>query len=225
MNDIIFAIKLGGENMENEIEFIKQYFYGETKILKFQIYFLQRKKTSYFDNVNCYLTETKQNVNFYVFSGDVTYTNLYPIKANESLDEVYYKHIGVVAELTSKTVSIVDFPNFLNSIIPGHNSVKRRNTFNAIATKGWDYNSELVYKDSITVFDVMTSLNILTLIVSIISNLLTGNNMPFNRIKCPQCGCESYKMKMDENSKKYLHVCDFCGKIYGVKLIDIVKTI
>jgi len=282
--------------MEKEIEFIKQYFYGETKDFEISNIFFVEQKTSYFDNVNCYLIETKQNVNFYVFTGDVTYTNLYPIKANESLDEVYYKHIGFVAELTSKTVSknfildfskdfcvfpIIDrkmnkiceqitldkdsmqlkgianqlrdcyldltsylinknktknpdfkqdnfkdnFSEFLNLIIPGHNSVKRRNTFNAIATKGWDYNSELVHKDSITVFDVMTSLNILTLIVSITSNLLTGNNMPFNRIKCPQCGCESYKMKMDENSNKYLHVCDFCGEIYEVRLIDIVKTI
>lgn len=29
-----------------------------------------------------------------------------------------------------------NFSEFLNLIIPGHNSVKRRNTFNAIATKG-----------------------------------------------------------------------------------------
>ena len=46
--------------MENEIEFIKQYFYGETKDFEISNIFFVEKKTSYFDNVNCYLIETKQ---------------------------------------------------------------------------------------------------------------------------------------------------------------------
>ncbi|MBR3834831.1 MAG: hypothetical protein IKJ73_10960 [Lachnospiraceae bacterium] len=90
---------------------------------------------------------------------------------------------------------------FLKLIIPGKQSETRRNTINGIAQKGWKFNSELVHKDSITVFDILISINILRLLVSTVSNLIVGNNMPFNKVKCPHCHSEKYTM--EQNSMFY----------------------
>lgn len=50
---------------------------------------------------------------------------------------------------------------FLRIVLPGSQSETRRNTINGIAQKGWKLNSELIHKDSTTVFDILTSLNVL----------------------------------------------------------------
>lgn len=284
------------ENKNNDKNFIEQYFYNETKGFKIAKLELVDQKASYFDTVDCYLIETTLGYRFYVFKGNITYTNLYPVREGETLEEVYYKHIGFIAEFTSEITSknfILDFSKdfyifpildrklaklyeqitldkdssqlmgianqirdcyldlssylmdknktkntqfkqdnfkdnfceFLNLIIPGKKSETRRNTFNGIAKKGWDYNSELVHKDSITIFDIMTSFNILSLIISITSNLLTGNDMPFNKIKCPKCGGEDHKIQKDENSSNYLYNCEFCGNVFEVDLCEIIKNI
>lgn len=80
-------------------------------------------------------------------------------------------------------------------IMPGKKSETRRNVINGIAPKGWILNSELVHKDSVTLFDICISYNILRLIFSAPSNLLVGDNMPFNKIKCPNCQSEHYSMR------------------------------
>lgn len=69
-------------------------------------------KHSYLWQIKCYLIETKQNIRFYLFDGDTLPVNLYPIRENQSLDECYYLHIGLMTELCSRSVAdnfIVDF--------------------------------------------------------------------------------------------------------------------
>ena len=114
---------------------------------------------------------------------------------------------------------------FLTYILPGKQSETRRNVINTIAQKGWKMNSELVHKDSITVFDIMISFNILQLVISIICNIVVGNNMPFNKIKCPRCKGEQHIMQQDSVSKNYQYVCEDCGYKFEVSLDEIIKDL
>ena len=116
-----------------------------------------------------------------------------------------------------------NYQEFLKRIIPGKESETRRNTINGIADKGWTLVSELVHKDSVTVFDLMVALNTLRLIVSITSNLITGEQMPFNKIKCPNCKSERYTMRINEDKKEYIYVCDECQTRFTKDLEEIVK--
>lgn len=112
---------------------------------------------------------------------------------------------------------------FLLKILPGSSSETRRNTINGIARKGWDLNCSLIHKDSTAFFDVCISLNIFKLLVSIINDVIVGNNMPFNKIKCPNCHSENYTLFFNENSKEYEYVCKDCKTHYSVDINQIVK--
>ena len=114
---------------------------------------------------------------------------------------------------------------FLSLIIPGKESEIRRNTINGIAKKGWQFNSNLIHKDSITLFDVLISFNILQLLVSTISNLMVGNDMPFNKIKCPNCNSEKHTMCKTQKNKSYSYKCKDCGEIFEVNLQELVKKL
>ena len=114
---------------------------------------------------------------------------------------------------------------FLTIILPGNQSETRRNVINSIAQKGWKLNAELVHKDSITVFDVLISFNILQLVVSSISNIIVGNNMPFNKIKCPYCKGENHTLQLNSESQNYQYVCEDCGFVFEVSLDEIIKEI
>lgn len=114
---------------------------------------------------------------------------------------------------------------FLTIILPGSQSETRRNVINGIAKKGWTLNSELIHKDSVTVFDIFISINIFQLVVSTVSNLIVGNNMPFNRIKCPHCNGEEYTMKKIDNEEKYEYVCSYCKTHFKVSIDEIIKDI
>ncbi len=277
-------------------EEVLEYFYCETRGFDVIEIILVETKTSYLWQVQCYLINTNQGVSFYVFAGDSLPVNLYPIREGETLDECYYKHIGFMTELCSKTINnnfilnfiedysifpILDrrineienditldknanqlsgianqirdcylnltdylmnkmrtsnpeFKNdnftsnleeFLKLIIPGKKSETRRNTINGIAQKGWKLNSELVHKDSITVFDVLVSINILRLLVSTVSNLIVGNNMPFNKVKCPHCQSEKHTMEKNAIQKDYEYVCEDCGTKFNVSLEEIIKKL
>lgn len=275
-------------------EEILEYFYCETDGFVATEAVLVETKASYLWQMDCYMINTEQGVSFYVFDGDMLPVNLYPVKEGETLDECYYKHIGFVTELCSKTINnnfilnfiedysmfpILDrrineienditldknanqlsgianqirdcylnltdylmnkmrtsnseFKNdnftsnleeFLKFIIPGKQSETRRNTINGIAQKGWKLNSELVHKDSITVFDILISINILRLLVSTVSNLIVGNNMPFNKVKCPHCQSEKHTMEKNAMQKDYEYVCEDCGTKFNVSLEEIIK--
>lgn len=114
---------------------------------------------------------------------------------------------------------------FLTMVLPGAQSETRRNVINTIAQKGWKMNSELVHKDSITIFDVLVSFNILQLLVSTLSNIIVGNNMPFNKIKCPRCKGEKHILQQTDDKADYLYVCKDCGCTFDVSLNDIIKKI
>lgn len=114
---------------------------------------------------------------------------------------------------------------FLSYILPSKQSETRRNVINTIAQKGWKMNSELVHKDSVTVFDILISFNILQLVVSSVSNIIVGNNMPFNKIKCPRCKGENHIMQQDSESQGYKYVCESCGHVFDVSLDSIIKQI
>lgn len=112
--------------------------------------------------------------------------NIYPIREGESFVECYYKHIGFIAEYSSQVIRDcylnltyylmnkirTQNPNFKNDnftdnleeflriLLPEKQSETRRNVINSIAQKGWKLNSELIHKDSTTVFDVLISFNI-----------------------------------------------------------------
>lgn len=277
-----------------EIELVKEYFLGETKDFIINDIKLETTKASYVFNTNCYRITTDKGIQFYVFCSDELPWNLYPILNDESLDEYYYKHIGLMIEKFSSAVANnflleyiynnkifpiierkilqiekeidlskeayqlkglanqirdcyvdlssylmnrkrtenVDFKQdnfkgnyqeFLKRIIPGKESETRRNTINSIADKGWTLISELVHKDSVTVFDLMLALNTFKLVVSITSNLITGEQMPFNKIKCPNCKSEKYTMRTDEDRKEYVYVCTDCNTRYTMNLEEIVK--
>lgn len=277
-----------------EIELVKEYFLGETKDFIINDIKLETTKASYVFNTNCYRITTDKGIQFYVFCSDELPWNLYPILNDESLDEYYYKHIGLMIEKFSSAVAnnfllefiynnkifpiierkilqiekeidlskeayqlkglanqirdcYVDlssylmnrkrtenvefkqdnfkgnYQEFLKRIIPGKESETRRNTINGIADKGWTLISELVHKDSVTVFDLMVALNTFKLVVSITSILITGEQMPFNKIKCPNCKSEKYTMRTDEDRKEYVYVCTDCNTRYTMNLEEIVK--
>lgn len=275
-------------------EEVLEYFYCETDGFVATEVVLVETKASYLWQMDCYMINTEQGVNFYVFDGDMLPVNLYPVKEGETLDECYYKHIGFMTELCSKTInnnfvlnfiedysmfpildrrineienditldknanqlsgianqirdcylnltdylmnkirtSNTEFKNdnftsnleeFLKLIIPGKQSETRRNVINGIAQKGWKLNSELVHKDSITVFDILISINILRLLVSTVSNLIVGNNMPFNKVKCPHCHSEKHTMEKNATQRDYEYVCEDCGTKFNVSLEEIIK--
>ena len=114
---------------------------------------------------------------------------------------------------------------FLTIVLPGKQSETRRNVLNSIAQKGWKMNSELVHKDSVTVFDIMISFNILQLVVSSLSNVIVGNNMPFNKIKCPRCKGENHSLQQSSEIRDYKYICDSCGFVFDVSLDSIIKKI
>ncbi len=277
-----------------DIEEAKRYFYAETASREISKIELVETKASYFDTINCFRVDTKQNVVFYIFSGDTTLTNIYPAHPNETLNECYYKHVGFMAEYASKSVSnnfLLDFLNdfsifpilhrrmqeigsditlelnsnqlsglanqirscyitltdylmnklrtknpdfkndnfkdnlseFLALVLPGHESEGRRNVINTIAQKGWKLNAELVHKDTVTVFDVMISFNILQLVVSMLSNVIVGNNMPFNKVKCPRCNGENHMMQQDSATERFKYICEDCGCEFEVSMDEIIK--
>lgn len=111
---------------------------------------------------------------------------------------------------------------FLKIIIPGDKSKMRRAMLNSIAQKGWDFNCELVHKESVTVFDIMMSFNVLKLIISSVSNIVVGNDMPFNKIKCPKCLGEKHTMRRNSDSSDYRYECEDCGYVFSVP-IDVIK--
>ena len=114
---------------------------------------------------------------------------------------------------------------FLMIVLPGKQSETRRNVINSIAQKGWKMNSELVHKDSVTVFDIMISFNILQLVVSSLSNIIVGNNMPLNKIKCPRCKGENYSLQQNSEIRDYKYLCDSCGFVFDVSFDAIIKKI
>lgn len=114
---------------------------------------------------------------------------------------------------------------FLAYILPGKESETRRNVLNTIAQKGWKLNSELVHKDSLTVFDILISFNILQLVVSTVSNIIVGNNMPFNKIKCPVCKSENVVLQQNSESLDYKYICKVCGHVFDVSLNQMIKKI
>lgn len=276
-------------------KFVEEYFYNETTGLEIDELEYRETRTSYFDSIDCFFITTKQEIDFYVFVGNDTLTNLYPVIKGELLEDCYYKHVGYIAEISSDVVGsnfIAEFiksstifpvlnrtmkqiegeialdknssqlsgianqirncyitlgrflltkarsnnPNykkddfksnleeFLVMVLPGEVSKTRRNTINSIAQKGWTFNSELVHKDSITVFDIMISYNIMQLVVSTISNVIVGNNMPFNKIKCPKCLGENHSMVLDED-KNYSYICEDCGYKFYVSIDQLIKKL
>lgn len=114
---------------------------------------------------------------------------------------------------------------FLRILLPGKQSETRRNVINSIAQKGWKLNSELIHKDSTTVFDVLISFNICQLTISTISNLIVGNKMPFNKIKCPICKSEETIMQKVDDQKEYRYICQYCQNSFNVSLNEIIKEI
>lgn len=280
----------------NEQKMVEAYFYDETKDFVIKELRLEETKYSYFDTIRCYYILTNEKIEFYIFVGDTTPMNIYPIREGELLDECYYKHVGFIAEYSSQVISrnfILDFikdfsifpildrrlseiekeisldknanqlcgianqirdcylnltdylmnklrtqnPNFKNDnftdnleeflrmLLPGKQSETRRNVINSIAQKGWKLNSELIHKDSVTVFDVLISFNICQLTISTISNLIVGNNMPFNKIKCPVCKSEEIIMQKVEGQKEYRYICRYCQNSFNVLLNEIIKKI
>lgn len=280
----------------NEQKMVEAYFYDETKDFVIKELRLEETKYSYFDTIRCYYILTNEKKGFYIFVGDTTPMNIYPIREGEALDECYYKHVGFMAEYSSQVISrnfilnfIKDFsifpildrrlgeiereitldknanqlcgianqirdcylnltdylmnklrtqnPNFKNDnftdnleeflriLLPGKQSETRRNVINSIAQKGWKLNSELIHKDSTTVFDVLISFNICQLTISTISNLIVGNNMPFNKIKCPICKSEETIMKKVDDQKEYRYICQYCQNSFNVSLNEIIKEI
>lgn len=278
------------------IDDAKRYFYTETSGFEVLNIVLEGTKCSYFDTINCFKISTVQGVDFYVFNGAATLSNIYPVRDNETLDECYYKHVGFMAEYASGVINqnfILDFikdtsvfpilhrrmreifeditleknanqlnglanqirdcyltltdylmnkvrtknpdfkndnfkdnlSEFINILLPGRQSETRRNTINTIAQKGWKLNSELVHKGSITVFDILISFNILQLVVSSISNIIVGNNMPFNKIKCPRCKGEHHVLHQNSDQKDYSYECEDCGCVFSVSLDQLIKSI
>lgn len=273
---------------------VKEYFYAETKDIEINTIELVETKYSYFDTIDCYHVSTHQGINFFIFTGDTTLTNLYPVRTGQTLNEYYYMHVGFIAEYSSTAINrnfILDFikdttvfpildrrmqeiadelapgrnasqlsglanqirecyivltdylmnklrtrnsdfkndnfkdnlEEFLKIVLPGKQSETRRNTINTIAQKGWKFNSELVHKDSITVFDLLTSFNILQLVVSSLSNIITGNNMPLNKIKCPRCKGEHHILQQNSDNSNFEYVCESCGCTFEVSFDELIK--
>ena len=64
---------------------------------------------------------------------------------------------------------------------------------------------------------------ILQLIVSTTSNLMVGDNMPFNKIKCPNCQSENFSMRQDSTRKEYVYVCKDCKTMYSLEMKEILR--
>ena len=277
-----------------DVSEVEKYFYDETVGMKIAQIDLVDTRSTYFDTIECFRVITDSNYTLYIFSGETTLTNIYPVHPGESMDECYYKHVGFIAEYASEVLNrnfIVNFikdttvfpildrrigeikseieleknaselsglanqirecyliltdylmnkirsqniefkndnfkdnlSEFLAYVLPGKQSETRRNVISTIAQKGWKMNAELVHKDSVTIFDIMISFNILQLVVSIISNIIVGNNMPFNKIKCPYCKGENHSMLQDSESKDYYYICDDCKRKFKVSLDEMIK--
>lgn len=273
---------------------VREYFYNETEDFEISSMELVETKHSYFDTIDCYHISTVQGFDFYVFTGETTLTNIYPVRNEQTLLELYYLHVGFIAEYSSIAISrnfILDFikdtsvfpildrrmheisqeltpgknasqlsglanqirdcyltltdylmnklrtsnpefkndnfkdnlEEFLKIVLPGKQSEVRRNTINIIAQKGWKLNSELVHKDSITVFDLLISFNILQLVVSSVSNVIVGNNMPLNKIKCPRCKGESHILQQNSKNSQFEFICEACNCTFEVSLSEIIK--
>lgn len=275
---------------------VRAYFYTETKDIEINSLELAETKYSYFDTIDCYHVSTIQGIDFYIFTGETTLTNLYPVRNGQTLDECYYMHVGFIAEYSSIAINrnfILDFikdttvfpildrrmqeisdelkpgrnasqlsglanqirdcyitltdylmnklrtsnpefkndnfkdnlEEFLKVVLPGQQSETRRNTINAIAQKGWKLNSELVHKNSVTVFDLLISFNILQLVVSCISNVVTGNNMPLNKIKCPRCRGEEFVLQQNSENANFEYVCKSCGCTFDISFDELIKKL
>lgn len=276
------------------IDEVKEYFYNETEDFEISSMELVETKHSYFDTIDCYRISTVQGFDFYVFTGETTLTNIYPVRNEQTLLELYYLHVGFIAEFSSMAISrnfILDFikdtsvfpilnrrmheisqelapgknasqlsglanqirdcyitlsdylmnklrtsnpafkndnfkdnlEEFLKIVLPGKQSEVRRNVLNTIAQKGWKLNSELIHKDSVTVFDLLMSFNILQLVVSSVSNIIVGNNMPFNKIKCPLCKGENHILQQNSKNAQFEYVCEACNYTFEVSLDEIIK--
>lgn len=83
---------------------ILSYFKNETNGFDVKDIKLVETKASYLWQVKCYLIETEQGTNFYVFDGDTLPLNLYPITNDFTIDMYYYMHIGFMSEICSKTI-------------------------------------------------------------------------------------------------------------------------
>ena len=164
------------------------------------------------------------------------------IKLNKSVDElsgianqIRNCYLNLTDYLLNKNLShnpefkkdnfVDNIFEFINFVIPGKKYQRLRSFINALSKKGWEYNSNLIHKDSISVFDIMTSHNILNLLISTISNIIVGNEMPFNKIKCPNCESEKFKMKKIDNETSLQYICKDCKTIYNISIDDIVKKI
>lgn len=273
---------------------VREYFYNETEDFEISSMELVETKHSYFDTIDCYRISTVQGFDFYVFTGETTLTNIYPVRNEQTLLELYYLHVGFIAEFSSMAISrnfILDFikdtsifpilnrrmheisqelapgknasqlsglanqirdcyitlsdylmnklrtsntafkndnfkdnlEEFLKIVLPGKQSEVRRNVLNTIAQKGWKLNSELIHKDSVTVFDLLISFNILQLVVSSVSNIIVGNNMPFNKIKCPRCKGENHILQQNSKNAQFEYVCEACNYTFEVSLDEIIK--
>ena len=55
-------------------------------------------------------------------------------------------------------------------------------------------------------------------------NVIVGNNMPFNKIKCPTCQGEDHDL-IKTNNAEYEYVCRNCKTHFDVALEDIIKKI
>ena len=113
---------------------------------------------------------------------------------------------------------------FLTIILPGQQSEKRRNTINTIAQKGWGFAAELVHKDSITVFDIMMAFNILELTISMVSNVIVGDDMPINKTKCPNCLGEKHTMTFSREKADFEFTCLDCGHVFSVPFETMKKN-
>lgn len=273
---------------------VREYFYAETRDIEIKTIELVETKCSYFDTIDCYHVSTIQDIDFYIFTGDATLTNLYPVRAGQTLNECYYMHVGFIAEYSSTATNrnfILDFikntsvfpildrrmqeiadeltpernasqlsglanqirdcyitltdylmnklrtrnpefkndnfkdnlEEFLKIVLPGNQSETRRNTINTIAQKGWKLNSELIHKDSVTVFDLLISFNVLQLVISCVSNVITGYNIPLNKIKCPRCKGENHILQQNSDNANFEYVCESCGCTFYIPFDNLIK--
>lgn len=83
------------------------YFENETDEFEATSIKLVETKSSYIWKIKCYIIETKQGINFYVFDGDPLPINLYPAIESLTLDMCYYIHIGFIIELCSESVQTI----------------------------------------------------------------------------------------------------------------------
>ncbi len=249
---------------------------------------LKETKHSYFDTIKIYEVITKSKVNLWVLTGDHTPMNLYPKKEYDTVESIYYTHIGLIANLCSQTVHdyfilkfikdksifpIVDmklkeiekdvkigvsslkllslanmiretllslsnylctnelrndnnikegdFKNsmdlFIGNLFPGKTNKSRRSFFKNICNEVWTFNSVLVHKKDLTIYDIFNSINSVKLLTSISNNYLTSLEMPFNKGKCPICESEDYIMLKPSNSN-YNYKCKNCGEKYSIKI-------